>query len=241
MRAILPTLSILNYEGCSEYLEDFLDRIDTPRVDHVTIYYSMQEIHTSQLSRFIKRAENLKIDQFARAHVYFYPHESLFGLNRTQEAWTAINLDLKILNKASLEVQVRDMVQLIGQISPTFSKVDDLFAHGDTEVQFGGPDITEWLTLFRLFPAVETLRLSGWLAVFVAAALEGIAEDMVTDVLPALRLIRVVEVEDEEKDADDWLEQIGSMERFLSLRQLSGCPVTVIYPEDELAEVEKRW
>jgi len=243
MRAILPALTRLNYEGHSEYLEDFLARIDTPRIESVMIGYSKHQIQATQLSRFIERTENLKIDQFASAHVSFYPGESLFGLNRSQEPWSATHLDLKILSRESLEVQARDMAQLIGQLSAKFSEVDDLFAHGDSLVQSDGMDLTKWLPLFRLFPAVETLRLSGWLAVFVAAALEDIIEEMVTNVLPALRLIRVVECEDGEKgeDEDDWIEQVGSMERFLSLRQLSGCPVTVINPEDELAEVEQRW
>jgi len=73
----------------------------------------------------------------------------------------------------------------------------------------------------------------------IVSALEG-AEEMVTDFFPALRLIRIAEWEDGSLGKAGWIEQVGSMERFLSLRQLSGCPVTVINPEDELAEVE-RW
>ena len=241
MRVILPVLIRLEYEGRSEYLEDFLARIDTPRIDSVIIEYSKHQINASHLSQFIERTENLKIDQFTRALIYFYPDYSSFGLNRSREAWTQSHVDLKILDEASLEVQVRDMAQLISQLAAMFSKVDDLFADGDNVVQTNGTHIIEWLPLFHLFPAVKTLRLSGWLAAFVAAALEGTTE--VTEVFPALRLIRLVEFEDGEKDEDenDWIEQVASMERFLSLRQLSGCPVRVINPEDELAEVEQRW
>jgi len=138
------------------------------------------------------------------------------------------------------------MAHLVGQLSATFSKVDDLFAHGGYAGQSDWMGITEWPPLFRLFPAVETLRLSGELAVYVVSALENTTEEMVNNVFPALRLIRIVECEDREteerdEDEDNWIEQVGSLERFLSLRQLSGCPVTVIYPDDELAEVEQRW
>ena len=43
------------------------------------------------------------------------------------------------------------------------------------------------------FPAVEILRLSEALAVYVTSALEDITEEMVTDVLPTLGLIRIAE------------------------------------------------
>jgi len=150
------------------------------------------------------------------------------------------------MGEAPLEVQVRHMAHLIGQLAAVFSKVDDFFAHGDNEVQSGRMGLTKWRPLFRRFPALETLRLSGQLAVYVASALEDTTEETVTDVLPALRMIRIAECvdgypEDKDDDADDWMEQVGSMERLLSLRELSGCPVRVIHPEDELAEVEQRW
>ena len=244
-RIILPALARLSYGGRSEYLEEFLARIDAPRVD-VRIEYSMHRIQALQLSRFIDRTEILKIDQYTRAHVYFYEDDCLFGLNRSQEAWLQGNpFFFKIMGEASLKVQVRHMAHLIGQLAAgVFSKVDDLFAHGDNVL--GGVGLPEWLSLFCLFPAVKTLRLSGKLAVYVASALEDTTEEMVTDLLPALSLIRIAECDegypdDKLEGDDDWMEEVGSMERFLSLRQLSGCPVRVIHPEDELAEVERRW
>ena len=76
------------------------------------------------------------------------------------------------------------MVHPIGQLSAPFSKVDDLFAHGDNVVQSGEMGRAEWIPLFHLFPAVEMLRLSEALAVYVTSALDDITEEMVTDVLP---------------------------------------------------------
>ena len=72
------------------------------------------------------------------------------------------------------------------------------------------------------------------MAVFFTSALGNIAEDMVTNVLPALRVICLAEDEDEEKymyeSEDDYKEQVELMQQFLSLRQLSGCPVTISCP-----------
>ena len=125
MRAILPALTRLEYEGRSEYLEDLLARIDMPQIDFVMIQYSKHQIKVSQLSHFIKRTETLKIDQFTRTQLYFYTTDSFFGLSRSEEAWTESHLNLRRLGGESLEVQVRDMTRLIGQISAMFSNVDD--------------------------------------------------------------------------------------------------------------------
>jgi hypothetical protein len=210
----------------------------TPKCEpSIMIEYFRHQIQASQLSRFIERTENLKIDQFTRARVQFYGDDSLFGLRRLQDTWFNAHFLLRISGDAFLEAQVQDMAHLLGQLAATFSNVDDLFTHG---TQSSRTDLTEWLPLLRLFPGVETLRLSGELAVDFASLLDDTTEEMATDFLPALRLIRVVECGNEDED-EDWIEQVGSMERFLSLRQLSGCPVTVINPEDELAEVEPRW
>ena len=203
IRAVLPPLTSIYYEGESEYLEDFLAQIDTPRVDSLTIEYTLHRIQASQLSWYIERTENLKIDQFMRAQLYFYTDNSLFGLNRSQGEWIESRFLMKIIDEAYLEEHVWEMVHLIGQISAKFSKVNDLFTHGDNIVQWDGMGLAEWLPLFRLFPAVETLRLSGRLAVYVASAFEDSTEEMVTDVFPALNLIRIAECEDgspEDKD-----------------------------------------
>ncbi|KAH9038045.1 hypothetical protein EDB83DRAFT_2413231 [Lactarius deliciosus] len=81
------------------------------------------------------------------------------------------------------------------------------------------------VALLRVFPAVKTLHLSGGVAAPIASALEGNAdpEEMVTDVLPALRLIWLDEDADDEDEDEDHNEP----------HQLSGCPVTVVDTKDE--------
>ena len=77
-------------------------------------------------------------------------------------------------------------------------------------------DITHWLPLFRLFPAAEVLRLSDGVGVYIASALEDTAEEMVTEVLPALRLIMLakdeLDNEDAEVDQDYWDSSGASVE-----------------------------
>ena len=72
---ILPSLTVFRCEGYSEYLEDLLARLITPRVDCVKIEYYVQDIRALRLSRFLDRTENLKLNQFMRARVLFFSEE----------------------------------------------------------------------------------------------------------------------------------------------------------------------
>jgi hypothetical protein len=240
MRATLPALTCISYTGHSRYLEDFLAQVDMPQVDDIRIEYAMHQIQASQLSRFIERTENFKIDQLTQAEVVFYHEDPFFALGRPKGKFNQAHLSVKIFDDAHLETQVQSMANVLRQLAPIFPNVDVLFAHGFyVQWQSSDMDITEWLPLFCLFPAVEVLHLSGGVGVYIASALEDTTEEMVTGVLPVLRLIQLAkdpfDNEDDEVDEDFWNESTASMERFLFLHQFSGCPVTV---EDELVEAD---
>ena len=236
--AIFPVLTHFNYIGGHEYLEVFLARIKAPQVSFVVIEYFIHENNqVSQLSQFIERTENLKIDQFACARVFFYAEESRFELNCPRGP---AFLSLTITGFTVLEIQVMVMADVLDGFAATFSKVDDLFVRGDLATT--GTAIHRWEPYFGLFPAVKTLRLSGGVAVLITSALEGTPEEMAANVWSALRLIWLIECEDEEEDEDedDWKQQVGLMERFLSLRQHFGCPVTILDMDNEVVEAEQR-
>ncbi|KAH8986357.1 hypothetical protein EDB92DRAFT_2116480 [Lactarius akahatsu] len=215
MPVILPALTVFRYRGCCEYLEDFLAQIDTPRLDDLAIEYFVQEIQATQLSRFIDRTKNLKLDKFCRAEVTFFYEDTYVEFDYPQGGRRQARLSLKILGQVWLHRQVPCVVQVLGRLVPMFSNVNHLDAHGD-HVHSRGMYITDWLPFFRLFPA-DTAD----------------PEETVTDVLPALRLIWLDEAADDEDEDGDHNEPVGSIEQFLSLRQLSGCPVTVVDTEDE--------
>ena len=236
---ILPALTLFVYQGYSEYLEDLLALIDTPLVEAITIKYFFGDIHVPQLSQFIGRTKNLKDAQFRRAYVEFC-HDQVFvelelGLPRG-EPQTDVDLKLALLGPWS-DMQVPYAVDVFGQVDAIFSNVDHLFAHAScldwTHWRIvDNLDSNEWLPFLRLFPAMETLRLSGDMMPYIVSALEEIPEEMVTEVVPALHLLWL---DEEERREDD--EPVGSIERFLSLRQLSECPVTVVDTEDEFDEI----
>ena len=228
MLAVLPALTKFEFGGDCAYLEDFLVQIDTPQVDDVRIFYYGEEIQTSQLSRFIGRTANLKLAQFRRAEVNF------------QFDWPRVRLDLPqggchqtclvLLTPEDPIPPAPCMVHLLGQLITMLSNVHHLSisAHVSCGWEQDISENAEWLTLRRLFPAVEVMEVHGELAGSVASALEDTAEDMVTMLLPKLQVLWSTDEEDNET--------VGSTERFLSLRQQSGRSVTIVNTQDEFVE-----
>ncbi|KAN0131226.1 hypothetical protein V8E53_010930 [Lactarius tabidus] len=244
MRAILPALFHFHYRGCGKYLEDLLAQIYTPRLKHVSIKYLTQPAQVLQLSQLINRTENLKIDQFRRAMVTFCFDYIRFELDFSRGERRKAQLSLKFLGFEQLHVQVPRLVQVLSQLVAVFSKVDHLIVSG-FYITSRDMDLTEWLPFFRLFPAVEALNLCQGVAAYITSALEDTADiensEMATDVFPALYLmwLEMNDSDDEDNDAEDRDKPVGSMERFLSLRQRSGHPVTVVTTEDEFNEADR--
>ena len=59
--SVLPVLAYFRFKGVSEYLEDFVARIDTPMLDKLDITFFHRLIFdTPNLSQFISRTPNLK-------------------------------------------------------------------------------------------------------------------------------------------------------------------------------------
>ncbi|KAH9030277.1 hypothetical protein EDB83DRAFT_2420944, partial [Lactarius deliciosus] len=228
MRVTLPALTSFHYKGHSKYLEDFLAQVDTPRVDDLRIgYFSTQEIQATQLTRFLDRTEHLKpeLDQFNRTRVTVY--HDVVTVEFDSSAPRRARLTLEVVNQGWLDTQILRVVEILGQLIPMSSHVRHLDAHGD---QVKSRQTADWLPLFRLFPAVQTLHLSGGIAAYIVSALEDTSnsEEMVTDVFPELHLIWSDEMDN--KDGD---KPVGSIEGFLAMRRLTGFPVTVVDTEDE--------
>ena len=220
MPTMLPALTLFQYHGYSEYLEDLLVLINTPLVKTIKITYFVEDIQVPQLSRFISRTNTFKDARFKSAYVDFSRDEVQVILNPGRQGKSRANITLTLLGPWS------DVVKMLGcrQLIAMFSNVGHLSTHGSGS-EWGdmtGLDSIEWLPFFRLFPAVEKLHISGDAAPYIASALKNIPE-----VMPAPHLLWL----DKEKRRED--RPIGSIKRFLSLRQLSGHPVTVVNTYDE--------
>ena len=70
---------------------------------------------------------------------------------------------------------------------------------------------------------MEALHVSGVLARHFGTVLENIDEERISEVMPTLRSLQL-------GDGNGPVGSVGSIERFLTLRQLSGHPVAIDTP-----------
>jgi hypothetical protein len=224
IHALLPALNNLKFRGSSWYLEGLVAQIDAPHVKVIQIEYISPEIEAGQLSQFIGRTTTFKFAQFRRAHLspYFPGKEVCLELDRPQGECHQL-LFLLTVSPSDIESDhlVSCMTSVLRQLVALLSDVGQLAVKDREQEEESYLGNTQWLPLLHLFPAVEALQVTGWLAGYIADELQDVAEERVTEVLPALHSL--------------WLgggdELAGS--RFLSLRQLSGRPVTVRDMQDE--------
>ena len=221
IRAELPALMGFDFTGENEYLEALIAQIDSPRVEVVTVDYLTPVVETRQFSQFIGRTASLESAWFRRAEVTFKAYLAEIKLDRAQGGCHQARLSLSV---AKDHDENYHLPGLLGQLAPMLSNVNHLSIMEWSET---GYTLENAESFFHLFPAVETMRVSGRLAVKFASMLEDIAcsKKRATDVLPALRLLHW-------SDSNEPV----STEQFLALRRLSGHPVTVINTKDKLAE-----
>ena len=246
IQVILPALSEFHYRGGSQYLENFLAQVDTPRLNHLKIEYATDGIEALQLSLFIERTENLKLDKFAHAKVIFYEDYSYVELGSLHGKGSQAHLSLQFCYQQYITLQVPCMASVLGQLAGQLAVFPDTADLSTRGIHVMGPkdmDITQWRPFFRLFPTVQTLRISGAVKTSILSALEESihTQGTVTDhVFPALRLIWLAEDgdKDEAEEEDEEETPVGAIGRFLSLRQLAGHRVTVVNTEDEFVEAK---
>lgn len=127
------------------------------------------------------------------------------------------------ISSQGLDWQVSQLTEVLSQSSAVLSDVGHL-SIGAYDLQPSWQDHidqSEWLELFRQFPAVETLRVSAQLAGHVGDALKDVTIDIVPEFLPALRLLCLED------------EPLKRVEEFVNTRQLSGLSVTIANAPEE--------
>ena len=220
MRSVLPALTEFVFKGENEYSEDLVTQIDTPGVEDLRIDFFMQEVETCQLPLFINRTANLELAQFRTARVIFGFRYASIQLYHPQRGLDQARLSFTTY--LELDSPIPYMTRILGQLVAMLSSVGHLSIHGAEHEELGwrpeSMDNTECLPLLHLFPAVEALLVTGGVAGHIASALQDIAEERVNEVLPALHLLQL----------GDGNSLVGLPGRFLSFRQLSGRPVTVV-------------
>jgi len=224
-RVVLPALTSFDFKGNSEYLEDMVSRIDSPRLSYTHITFLNQLVFDTPLLRnFISRTETFKVPH--RADVLFSNNRVEVSLFRRKETADHRMLEFRISCKPS-DWQLSSIAHVCSSSLPRLSTLEHL---GIYENRFSKPqwrddmENTQWLELLYPFFAVKDLVLSEKLVQLIAPALQDLTEERVTEVLPALQnlVLQGPEASGPVEDA------IG---RFIAARQLSGHLVTVHHQE----------
>ena len=216
-RIILPTLESFKFRGVSEYLEDLVARIDTPKLVRVEIHLFMDLMfNIPQLYKFIVRTERIRLLNSA---------EILFT------AWASVirsgpAIELEIICREP-DWQASSMAQVCSQLSPLLSHVEELFIYEGMSWQArqgNGLDSTQVLELFDPFPSLQDLHIYGELRPLVARALQELTGESATEVLPSLRRL-----------VFEGPPPSGSIQKdiqgFITVRQNSNHPVDVEWRE----------
>ena len=227
-RVVLPALISLVLKGDSEYLEDFVSRIDAPLQQLNIMFFTQLVLDTPLLRYFISRTKTFQEFQAQwSADVVFdskYVDVTLFGREARPDREIR-ELRLRI-SCESFDWQLSSLVQVCSSLPPV-STLDSLNIRirersypqeqqqQRQQQRQDDTESTQWLELCNAFTSVRYLRLSGHMVPLIAPVLKELAE-----VLPALQNISL------------WGPQPSgaartAIEQFVAARLLSDFPVTV--------------
>ena len=222
-RAVLPALTFFQFRGISNYMEDLVSRIDSPQLINISIVYfdpPSDHFPVTQLVDFIDHSVGPRSTIFGRAHVTVYKGHVNVRLH--QHAYHPRGSSTTVTPQ-SIEWQFTHMAQVLSRVSATLSNVVHLELRMGP--QFGIMNGVEWRGLLQQFSAVQTLKLCSELASRMVDTLEDVTDERVVGLFPSLKLICL-------QDQPE-----SSIENIVTLRKLSGQPLTVV---NTITEFDKR-
>lgn len=211
-RTVLPALTYFDFAGVNEYLEDLVAQINAPLLNRLFItFFNGPVFKVPQLKRFISCSERLRA--FDRAQMLL--SRSTF-VRITLGSQSQFSLGIKPVALDGRD-QVVAMAQLCNGLLSLLSRVEVLEIFGGCQVDTLP---THSLELFHPFIAVQSLRVYGTIVSFLATALQELAGEGTTEVLPALRSIFL-------EGQERYRSVPQGIELFVTARRLSNCPIAV--------------
>ena len=220
-RVVLPALIGMVLQSDNEYLEDFIARIDAPRLNTLDISIFNQPVFDiSQLLQFITHTGMTK--SFNQAAVFLDSPHVRFSHCPPEETYISKRLRLGIYCRG-IDWQVSCAAQICSQYSFFLPSVEQLDIDGYyLRHSFWQDDLdgTPWLELFRPFTGVRTLRISRYLKSSIVHTLQELTGERAIEVLPALNSLYLEHYQASEPEQK-------AIEPFIAARQYSDHPVAV--------------
>ena len=216
-RTLLPVLTDFMFNGAAEYLEDFVDKVDTPQLDTLKIEFFYElTFDTLRLTQFISRTPNLRAHDEAR--VTFYEGSVAVKLLRTFDGPIRLRISC-----SESDLQLSSLAQVCNSSFPpaVILAVERLCIESIYCDRLWPDDIedSQWIEVFRPFVAVKDLYISSDFTPQIATALQELGEGE-TEVLPALEMLFFEEPLPSGPVQED-------IEEFVAAREFAGHPITI--------------
>jgi F-box-like len=220
-RTSLPSLAILDFFVTSEYLEQFVARVDLPALSTIQIkLFNDIFFEIPQFCEFIPRLNTPRSPTSARVILYSqFVQVSFFHEANPGIEWYSLETPCM-----PLDWQLSFATQIASQLTPLFASVHELtIAAGPIlKVPTGerSVDSTEWLELFQ--PFTHVTKVTVWEKQLVPGILQALVmEDVAAGVLPELTKLHLSEYRSTPSVAE-------AAEQFVTGRRLSGRTVYLI-------------
>ena len=179
-RFVIPSLSCLKYRGMSKDLDNFLERLDAPRLADIEITFCDEtQFNVSNLRKFIDRTDMWKLHR--QADILF--SERSVSISLTQSARTC--LKFQVLSDP-LRPQIVSIARLCSDIPAFRLGVEDLRIKSTRLSSWlYNVDYEAWTIIIRLFNAAKFVYLAGDISTEVVRALRLLGGRRVT-LLPVL-------------------------------------------------------
>ena len=221
-RIILPALTRLKYRGTSKYLDNFVARIDAPRLGDIDItFFSQPTVDALQLGRFIERIEVQT--SLSQADVETSAHSVSICFSQPGGS-TKVKVQISC---EQLDWQLSSIAQICDQFSAFLFRINDL---GIDSIQSpsgnDNMDDEQWIEIICSFGRATDFRVAGVHVTDILCALRSVDRVLIADtvVLPSLLSLRLQEP----------MPIVGPLwdaaESFISSRRLWGCPVELHVP-----------
>jgi hypothetical protein len=225
-RTVFPALIRLDFRGVTEYLEDLVARIDTPLLVGFSIrFFNQLVFDLLQLTKFLCRRETFTV--LNQAQVDFEEHITNVEFSSRTETFKETSLTLTISCR-ELDWQLSSLSQVCNSILLALSTMDMEYPDLDLHIYGAYPllieddmEDTQWLELLHPFTNVKDLCLFREVATCIAPALQEVAGERVTEILPTLQNIFL------DGFYGEHVHVPKAISEFVAARQLSGCPVAI--------------
>ena len=221
IRSILPALTSFWFKGVNEYLEDFVSRIDAPRLYRLsTTFFNDINFGTPELDLFISRTPTF--GAYNEAHLVFDSREALVRLQSHPEPSDYGMVEVRILRRVP-DRQLSSLAQICTMSLPLLLTMENLYVNGNRYsplVWKDGIENSEWLDLLLPFTAVKNLYLSDPFSPLIAPVLKELSGGRTTRVLPALKKIHLEGFQPSEPVQE-------GIAQFVSARRLTDRPVAI--------------